>query len=102
MESGLLKAGCPLKCPLGSSLDLPSAMDPGMIQVRHLTKTYVDLHCGSFTALDHLSFDAAPGQIYGLLGPNGAGKTTALRILSTVLEPTSGTARVGGFDVLTQ
>ena len=43
-----------------------------------------------------------PGQIYGLLGPNGAGKTTALRILSTVLRPTGGTATVNGFDVVTQ
>ena len=43
-----------------------------------------------------------PGQIYGLLGPNGAGKTTALRILSTVLQPTAGTATVNGYDVVTQ
>ena len=57
---------------------------------------------GSFVALGGISFDAVPGQIYGLLGPNGAGKTTALRILSTVLRPTSGTATVNGFDVVTQ
>ena len=43
-----------------------------------------------------------PGEIYGLLGPNGAGKTTALRILSTVLRPTGGTATVNGYDVVTQ
>jgi sodium transport system ATP-binding protein len=53
-------------------------------------------------ALDGLSFDAYPGQIYGLLGPNGAGKTTALRILSTVLKPTAGSATVNGADVVTQ
>lgn len=70
-----------------------------MIHVRHLNKTYKDLHSGHFTALDGISFDAMPGQIYGLLGPNGAGKTTALRILSTVLKPTSGSAVVNGFDV---
>ena len=51
-------------------------------------------------ALAGINFDAMPGQIYGLLGPNGAGKTTALRILSTVLKPTSGTAIVNGFDVM--
>lgn len=70
-----------------------------MIHVRNLVKTYRDLALGDFRALDGVSFDAAPGQIYGLLGPNGAGKTTALRILSTVLQPTSGTAIINGFDV---
>ena len=73
-----------------------------MIHVRNLTKSYADLRRGQFVALDGISFDATPGQIYGLLGPNGAGKTTALRILSTVLQPTRGTAIVGGFDVVTQ
>jgi sodium transport system ATP-binding protein len=73
-----------------------------VIHARHLTKTYSDLRRGQFVALARLSFDARPGQIYGLLGPNGAGKTTALRILSTVLRPTSGTATVNGFDVGTQ
>ncbi len=53
-------------------------------------------------ALAGISFTARPGQIYGLLGPNGAGKTTALRILSTVLRPTSGSVSVNGFDVVTQ
>jgi sodium transport system ATP-binding protein len=73
-----------------------------MIHVRELTKSYADLRRGSFVAVDRISFDALPGQIYGLLGPNGAGKTTALRILSTMLQPTSGTATIGGYDVLTQ
>lgn len=70
-----------------------------MIHVRKLSKTYKDLHLGDFIALNELSFDALAGQIYGLLGPNGAGKTTALRILSTVLSPTSGTALINGIDV---
>lgn len=70
-----------------------------MIHVRKLSKTYKDLHLGDFIALNELSFDALAGQIYGLLGPNGAGKTTALRILSTVLSPTSGTALINGVDV---
>lgn len=70
-----------------------------MIHVRKLTKVYKDLHLGDFVALNELSFDALAGQIYGLLGPNGAGKTTALRILSTVLSPTSGTALINGVDV---
>ena len=73
-----------------------------MIHVRELRKSYSDLRRGECVALAGISFDAVPGQIYGLLGPNGAGKTTALRILSTMLQPTSGTASVGGFDVVTQ
>jgi sodium transport system ATP-binding protein len=73
-----------------------------MIEVRSLTKAYSDLLRGEVLALCDVTFSAAPGQIYGLLGPNGAGKTTALRILSTVLQPTSGTAVVGGYDCMTQ
>jgi len=73
-----------------------------MIRVRNLTKSYADLRWGEFVALREISFEAFPGQIYGLLGPNGAGKTTALRILSTVLRPTRGTANVAGFDVVRQ
>lgn len=73
-----------------------------MIHVRHLTKSYADLVRGQLLALKDLSLDAQPGQIYGLLGPNGAGKTTALRILGTVLQPTSGSASVCGYDVVTQ
>lgn len=71
-----------------------------MIHVRQLTKAYQDIQLGHFTALNGISFDAMPGQIYGLLGPNGAGKTSALRVLSTVLKPSSGTAVVNGFDVV--
>jgi sodium transport system ATP-binding protein len=70
-----------------------------MIHVHQLTKSYCDVRRGSFEALRSLSFRARPGQVYGLLGPNGAGKTTALRILSTVLRPTSGWAAINGFDV---
>lgn len=70
-----------------------------MIEVYELTKQYDDIQKGKFTAVNKLSFQAHAGQIYGLLGPNGAGKTTVLRILSTVLTPTHGTARINGFDV---
>ncbi len=73
-----------------------------MIHVRQLTKTYPDLQHGQHVAVAGISFDAMPGQIYGLLGPNGAGKTTVLRILSTVLSPTSGRVTVNGYDVVTQ
>jgi sodium transport system ATP-binding protein len=73
-----------------------------MIEARSLSKVYADLQRGPFVALDDLSFTASRGEVYGLLGPNGAGKTTALRILSTVLAPTTGTAIINGFDVVTQ
>lgn len=73
-----------------------------MIHVHQLSKSYSDLQRGEFLAVDRLSFDAHAGQVYGLLGPNGAGKTTALRLLSTILRPTSGTATINGHDILTQ
>ena len=72
-----------------------------MIQVDELRKEYADVERGRFVALDGVTFAAYPGQVFGLLGPNGAGKTTALRILATLLKPTSGTAAVNGHDVLT-
>jgi sodium transport system ATP-binding protein len=70
-----------------------------MIHVEGLTKSFSDLRRGSVCALDHVSFDVYPGEIFGLLGPNGAGKTTCLRILSTVLRPTDGRATIAGYDV---
>ncbi|MGY8769739.1 MAG: ABC transporter ATP-binding protein [Pirellulales bacterium] len=73
-----------------------------MIHVRELVKAYNDLHSGKIVAVDGVSLHAMPGQIFGLLGPNGAGKTTVLRILSTMLRPTSGTVKINGYDVLTE
>src|SRR3974390_241055 len=68
-----------------------------MINVNELTKKYART-----TAVDHISFEVAKGQIVGFLGPNGAGKTTTMRMLTCFLPPTSGGATVAGFDVLEQ
>ncbi|MFO0864338.1 MAG: ATP-binding cassette domain-containing protein [Gemmataceae bacterium] len=71
-----------------------------MIHVENLVKAFRDIRRGEVRAVDHVSFDAEPGQILGLLGPNGAGKTTTMRILCTVLKPTSGIVRIHGHDVV--
>lgn len=71
-----------------------------MIEARHFSKTFKDKKRGVIKAVDDMSFTCRPGQIYGLLGANGAGKTTALRLLATLLKPTSGTAILAGHDVL--
>jgi sodium transport system ATP-binding protein len=73
-----------------------------MIHVENLCKSFRDLRRGQVLAVDHVSFDAVPGEVFGLLGPNGAGKTTTMRMLCTVLKPTSGIATLAGFDVATQ
>jgi len=64
------------------------------IHVTDLTRTF-----GSFTAVDHITFDVKPGEVFGFLGANGAGKTTAIRMLIGLLQPSSGSARVAGYDV---
>lgn len=66
-----------------------------MIEVDHLTKQY-----GSLKAVDDISFNVEKGEILGFLGPNGAGKSTTMKMLSCFITPTSGTARVGGYDIL--
>src|SRR5262249_22013028 len=73
-----------------------------MIFVQNLSKSFRDLRRGQVLAVDDVSFEAHPGEVFGLLGPNGAGKTTAMRMLCTVLRPTGGTAVVAGYDVCAQ
>jgi ABC-2 type transport system ATP-binding protein len=66
-----------------------------VVEARDLKKIY-----GSIVALDGVTFDVQQGEVFGLIGPNGSGKTTTLRILSTLIKPTSGTATVLGHDVV--
>ena len=66
-----------------------------MLKIEHLTKNY-----GKFTALRDLNLEIPAGALHGFVGPNGAGKTTTMRILATLMKPTSGTACVDGTDVI--
>src|SRR5436853_5917737 len=65
-----------------------------MIECESLTKRF-----GTFTAVDHVSFNVGNGSIFGFLGPNGSGKSTVIRMLCGILEPSEGTARIDGHDV---
>src|SRR5437660_901590 len=64
-----------------------------MIRVSNLVKKF-----GDFTAVDQISFDVGPGEIFAFLGPNGAGKTTTIKMLTTLLRPTSGSLEIDGLD----
>src|SRR5512142_3222208 len=66
------------------------------IEAAHLSRRF-----GAFTAVDDVSFEVEPGEIFGYLGANGAGKSTTIRMLTGLLAPTGGRARVAGFDVAT-
>jgi ABC-2 type transport system ATP-binding protein len=64
-----------------------------MIRVENLLKTF-----GEFTAVDHISFQVGKGEIFAFLGPNGAGKTTTIKMLTTLMQPTSGKLEIDGLD----
>src|SRR5437762_7272658 len=68
-----------------------------MIECENLTKRF-----GHFTAVDHVSLKIQKGSIFGFLGPNGSGKSTVIRMLCGLLEPSEGSARIAGFDVVNQ
>jgi len=65
------------------------------VEIEDLSKYF-----GSFCAVDKMNFNVKHGEVFGLLGPNGAGKSTLIRMLTTLVTPTSGHARVNGFDVV--
>ena len=72
-------------------------LETGMIKVQHLVKSF-----GDFTAVRDISFEVAQGEIFAFLGPNGAGKTTTIKMLTTLLQPTSGSIELDGLDPRTQ
>ena len=72
-------------------------MPDNAVEIRDLVKRF-----GDFIAVDHVTLEVCRGEIFGFLGPNGAGKSTTIRMLCGLLLPTSGTASVGGLDVMTQ
>ena len=71
-----------------------------VIEVRELSKSFPGAKGGTVQAVESVSFNVGFGEVFGLLGPNGAGKTTTLRMLATLLRPSSGTAGVNGFDIV--
>jgi ABC-2 type transport system ATP-binding protein len=77
---------------------VPPVSAPASIEVEQLVREFRK----GPRAVDHIDLTVSPGEIYGFLGPNGAGKSTTVLMLTTLLPPTSGTARVGGFDVVHQ
>ena len=74
---------------------MENSPDMNAIEVLSLTRRF-----GSLVAVDHLTFTCAPGSTFGLLGPNGAGKSTLIKMLTTLLPPSEGTAKIAGFDLV--
>lgn len=91
LVDGLARPSAGLHCLLADVDTMP------IIQTERLTKRF-----GTLTAVDGLTLSIQKGELFGLLGPNGAGKTTTIKMLTTLLPPTSGHAQVSGFDVTTR
>ena len=90
----LLGGGHKGESPFSKAPPIKHAADEAVVEAHELTRRF-----GSFTAADHISFNIRRGEVYGLLGPNGAGKSTTFRMTCGLLRPTSGYARVAGYDL---
>lgn len=93
----ILRQFAHILCPPGLEREELRHKGETVIEVDNLCKRF-----GTFTAVDHISFQVNRGEIFGFLGANGAGKTTAMRMLCGLSKPTSGSGRVAGFDLFTQ
>ncbi len=93
----ILREFAHILCPPGLEREELRHKGETVIEVDNLCKRF-----GTFTAVDHISFQVNRGEIFGFLGVNGAGKTTAMRMLCGLSKPTSGSGRVAGFDLFTQ
>lgn len=93
----ILRQFAAILCPPGLEREEDRHKDETVIEVDRLCKRF-----GTFTAVDHISFQVNKGEIFGFLGANGAGKTTAMRMLCGLSKPTSGSGKVAGFDLSTQ
>ena len=94
--SGFVWARAGARDRVRAVMTTPAPTTPALV-ADQLTKTYRN----GVQALAGVSFQVAPGEIFGLLGPNGAGKSTTVRILATLTQPDGGSARIGGHDVMT-
>src|SRR4030095_14408766 len=92
-SESLQKKGC------GGNESVPEFFMNPPVVVRNLKKVFYDEGRGEVKAVDSINFECHEGEVFGLLGANGAGKTTTLRMLSTILAPTAGTATLMGHDV---
>jgi ABC-2 type transport system ATP-binding protein len=90
-ESTAARSVTPLRNGVNWKMDSDAS---SAISTHDLTKKF-----GSFRGVDRLSIDVKGGEVFGFLGPNGAGKTTTIRMLCGLVRPTSGSAKIGGFDV---
>src|SRR6201987_4420175 len=84
--------------PMSTRLRAASSDARPAVEVRTLRKTYP----GGIEAVRGVDFQVAPGEVFGLLGPNGAGKSTTIGMLTTTIKPSSGSARLAGYDVAAQ
>ena len=92
--------GDPRKLPRRCREKLTLIVESGVLLEIAVRTTDLTKRFGELTAVDHVSFEVRRGEIFGFLGPNGAGKTTTIRMLTTLLKPTEGTAEVWGHDIL--